>query len=255
MGRLAGKVALITGAGRGIGKAIAILFASEGAMVVVSSYTQANVDKVVDQITRAGGQAIGVTCDVANPAQIQAAIDGAVNTFGGLDILVNNAFDLASARSSVNDLSVEQLQRQFDTGPVACLLTMQAAYPHLKKSRAGRVINFASSVGIIGAAGFTPYAMAKEAIRGLTRVAAREWGPDKITVNNILPIADTDATDASTKDENGEATWVPNTPLARVGSPEHDIAPVALFLASADGQFLTGYSMTPDGGFIIDSAR
>lgn len=255
MGRLAGKVALITGAGRGIGKAVAVLFAKEGAKVAVTSYTRANVDKVVQQIRDAGGEAIGVTCDVSDPAQITAAVDEAAKAFGGIDILVNNAFDLASTRSSVIDLSVEQLQRQFDTGPIACLRTMQAAYPFLRKSGSGRVINFASSAGIIGAADFTPYAMAKEAVRGLTRVAAREWGIDKITVNNILPIADTDATDASTKNEEGEATWVPNTPLGRVGSPEADIAPVALFLASADGQFLTGYSMTPDGGFIIDSAR
>src|SRR3546814_11167554 len=92
------------------------------------------------------------------------------------------------------DLSGEQLQCQFDTGPVACLRTMQACYPHPKGRDGARVINFASSVGIKGTAGFAPYAMAKEAIRGLTRVAAREWGADGITVNNILPIARTDPT-------------------------------------------------------------
>lgn len=255
MGRLDGKVALITGAGRGIGKAIAKLFAAEGAKVVVTSRNQANVDKVVDEIAKAGGQVIGIGCDVGDPAQITAAVAATVDRFGGLDILVNNAFDLSSAQSSVIDLTVEQLQRQFDTGPVACLRTMQAAYPHLKKSGAGRVINFASSVGVIGAAGFTPYAMAKEAIRALTRVAAREWGADTITVNNILPIAHTDAFDATTENGDGEKTWFPDTPLARLGSPDEDIAPVALFLASADARFLTGYSMTPDGGFIIDTAR
>src|SRR3546814_14516561 len=99
------------------------------------------------------------------------------------------------------DLSVEQLQRQFDTGPVACLRTMQACYPHLKGRDGARVINFASSVGIKGTAGFAPYAMAKEAIRGLTRVAAREWGADGITVNNTLPIARTDSYDAPRSEE------------------------------------------------------
>src|SRR3546814_12938687 len=95
-------------------------------------------------------------------------------SFSGLDILVNNAFDLSTVQSTVMDLSVEQLQRQFDTGPVACLRTMQACYPHLKGRDGARVINFASSVGIKGTAGFAPYPMAKEAIRGRTRVAARE---------------------------------------------------------------------------------
>ena len=255
MPRLAGKVALITGAGRGIGRAVAKLFAAEGARVAVTSRTQANVDRVVAEIAAGGGTAIGLACDVADAAQIRAAIDATVAAFGGLDILVNNAFDLATAQSSVNDLGVEQLLHQFNTGPVACLRTMQAAYPHLKRGGAGRVINFASSVGVIGAAGFAPYAMAKEAIRALTRVAAREWGADGITVNNILPIAQTDSFEATTVDDSGAATWVPNSPIARMGSPELDIAPVALFLASADARFLTGYSMTPDGGFIIDTAR
>ncbi len=253
MGRLEGKVALVTGAGRGIGRAIAKLFAAEGARVGVLSLTQANIDRTVEEIRSAGGSAVGLLCDIADPAQISAAVASIVESYGQLDILVNNAFDLASCQSSVLDLSVEKLQRQFDTGPIAFLRFMQASYPYLE-NRDGRVINFASSVGVIGAAGFTPYAMAKEAIRGLTRVAAREWGGKGITVNNILPIARTDSYDATTTD--GEVTtWVPNSPLARMGSPELDIAPVALFLASADGRFLTGYSLTPDGGFLIDSAR
>ena len=255
MNRLDGKIALVTGAGRGIGRAIAKLFAAEGARVAVTSRTKANVDNVVAEITAAGGTAIGLACDVSSEADIKATIAAAVEAFGGLDILVNNAFDLSTAQSSVNDLGVDQLLHQFHSGPIACLRTMQAAYPHLKQSGNGRVINFASSVGVIGAAGFAPYAMAKEAIRALTRVAAREWGGDTITVNNILPIAQTDAFEATTKDDDGAATWVPSSPLARLGSPDLDIAPVALFLASADARFMTGYSMTPDGGFIIDTAR
>ena len=255
MDRLKGKTALITGASRGIGKAIAKLFASEGANVVVASRSQEGVDKVVEAIRADGGTAIGIACDVGDESQIKKAVDATIAEFGSLHILVNNAFDLSSAQSSVADLSVAQLQAQFDTGPIACLRTMQACYPHLKAADDARVINFASSVGVRGTAGFTPYAMAKEAIRGLTRVAAREWGADGITVNNILPIARTDAYDATTADEDGEATWIPDTPIARMGSPEEDIAPVALFLASKDSQFLTGYSMTPDGGYIIDSAR
>lgn len=255
MRRLEGKVALITGAGRGIGRAMAELFAREGASVVVTSYTQANIDQVVQSIISSGGSAVGVRCDVMDVDQIKAAVAAAVDKFGRLDILVNNAVDVTTTESSVNDLSIAQLQRQLDGGPVACLVAMQAAYPHLKASGEGRVINFASSVGVIGQFGYAPYAMAKEAIRALTRVAAREWGVDNITVNNILPIAQTYSYDVLTTDDAGQSTWEPNTPLARYGSPEEDIAPVALFLASRDSRFLTGYSMAADGGFLIDSAR
>lgn len=246
MGRLEGKVAIVTGAGRGIGRATARLFASEGAKVVVLSLTQANIDAVVSDIRAAGGTALGLACDVSDAEQIRVAVARVVEEFGGIDILVNNAFDPSAVFSSVIDLSVEQLQRNFAMGPIAYLLLMQACYPYLKTSGAGRVINFGSAAGIVALLPYAPYGMAKEAVRALTRAAAREWGADRITVNNILPVADT----------WGAADMPPpNVPLGRYGSPEEDIAPVALFLASKDAQFITGYSLTPDGGMIIDSAR
>lgn len=255
MGRLEGKVAVVTGAGRGIGRAIARRFAAEGAKVAVLSITQANIDRVVAEIEGAGGTAIGVSCDIGDPVRIEAAVKATVEAFGAIDILVNNAFDVGSSMSSVLELTAEKLYRQIDTGPLAYLRLMQACHPYLKASGEGRVINFASSVGIKGVAGFTPYGMAKEAIRALTRIAAREWGADGITVNNILPVARTDAYEVSTSDGAPGSEWVPDTPLARLGSPDEDIAPVALFLASADARFLTGYSLNPDGGFVIDTAR
>lgn len=248
MGRLNGKVAIVTGAGRGIGRATAKLFAAEGAKVAVLSLTPANVDAVVAEIEAAGGTALGIATDVSDADQIKAAIDTVAATWGGIDILVNNAFDSSVVQSSVIDLSVEQLQRNFDTGPIAFLRTMQAAYPYLKASGEGRIINFASLAGVTGLPPYAPYNMAKEAVRALTRTAAREWGADKITINNVLPVADTWGAEAN----NSPA---PNTPLGRFGSPEEDIAPVVLFLASKDAQFITGYSLTPDGGSIIDAAR
>lgn len=122
---------------------------------------------------------------------------------------------------------------------------MQLCFPYLKTSKAGRVINMGSAGGVLGMVGYAPYGMAKEAIRALTRVAAREWGVDGITVNNVMPIADTFGSDRPP---------LPNV-LNRNGSPEDDIAPVILFLASKDSQFITGYSLTPDGGMVIDAAR
>ncbi|MGV6484094.1 SDR family NAD(P)-dependent oxidoreductase [Stenotrophomonas indicatrix] len=245
MGRLDNKVAIITGASRGIGRATAELFAAEGAKVAILSRSQEALNEVVAQITKSGGTALGVACDITDADQIIASVKVVVEAFGGVDILVNNAYDFSGGLSSVLDLSAEQLQRNFDLGPLASLRTMQACHPYLKTSGAGRVINFASLAGVLSLAGYAPYSMAKEAIRALTRSAAREWAQDGITVNSVLPLANT---------WGGEAP-APDNAMARFGSAKEDIAPVVLFLASQDAQFITGYGLTPDGGHLIDSAR
>jgi len=253
MGRLQDKVAVITGAGTGMGRAMAMLFAKEGARVAVLSRTAANVDRTVRDIVDAGGAAMGITIDISDAPAIKPAIDRVVETLGPVDILVNNAHDVSTVMSHVIDLGDAQLQRQFDVGPFAYLHFMQACYPHMA-GRYGRVINFASCTGVSGDAGYTPYVMAKEAVRGLTRVAAREWGGEKITVNCILPIAVTPGFTANSTQEEIPLE-MPVLPIPRFGSPEEDVAPVALFLASADAQYMTGYCMMVDGGHMIDAGR
>jgi 3-oxoacyl-[acyl-carrier protein] reductase len=156
MDRLNGKIAIVTGAGRGIGRATAKLFAAEGAKVAALSLTPANVDSVVAEIEAAGGTALGLVCDIGNADHIKTATEKVVVAYGGIDILVNNAFDPSAPLSSVVDISLEQLQRNFDMGPVAYLRTMQACYPHLKRSGEGRVINFGSMAGVVGLAGYGP---------------------------------------------------------------------------------------------------
>jgi 3-oxoacyl-[acyl-carrier protein] reductase len=180
VGRLEGKVAIVTGAGRGIGRAVAKLLATEGAKVAVLSLTPANVDAVVKDIEGAGGAALGLPCDISDADQVEAAVEEVVAAYDAIDILINNAFDPSAPFSTIIDLSVNQLQRNFEMGPIAYLRLMQACYPHLKASGEGRVINFGSMAAVTGLAGYGPYNMAKEAVRALTRTAAREWGADKI---------------------------------------------------------------------------
>jgi len=253
MGKLDGKVAIVTGAGSGLGRDLALRLASEGCAVGVLSVTAANVEKTVAEVRARGGKAHGVTVDVTEAAAIRPAVQAVVDALGPIDILVNCAHEVGSIFSSVLDLSDEQLQRQFDIGPFAYLHFMQACYPHMK-GRAGRVINFASSVGIYARPNYAPYSMQKEAVRALTRSAAREWGVDGITVNCVLPVAVTPGYETAVA-TMAPSSAPPSMPLARPGDPYEDIAPVVVFLASEDSRYMTGYSFCADGGLSIDAAR
>jgi len=254
--RLQGKVAIVTGAGRGIGRAIARRFADEGASVALVSRSAAPLDEAVALISADGGNVIGIQCDMTDRAAIPVAVAKIVSRFGTIDILVNNAHDtsVASTCAPFAGASVDQMLQQFASGPLAAVLAMQACLPNLKTG-GGRVINIASGSGVMGMINYLPYAMAKEALRAATRVAAREWAAFGITVNSICPIAETDGT----KEHFASGVLEPGLgkplPIARLGSAYDDIAPLVAFLASDDSRYLTGYTYMADGGGSMDAAR
>jgi len=249
--RLSGKVAIVTGAGRGIGREIAILFAREGAAVALVSRTAASVDEAIAEIQSSGGVAAGFVCDISQPDEVAAAVTSVMSAFGGVDILVNNAHDTRNVNARVAELTTAHLRTQM-SGTDAALQFMQLCRPSMVQRGGGNIINMASAAGVHGSKTFAPYAMAKEAVRALTRCAAREWGSDGITVNAICPLATTDALQQAIDTGVAQA---PSGPLGRYGSPADDIAPVALFLASADSRFITGHTLMADGGLSMDAGR
>lgn len=253
MGRLAGKVAIITGAGRGIGRAMARRFAAEGAKVAIASFTHDNAVSLAGELNAAHGEgtALAIRCDVGEEADIAQAVAQTVAMFGTVDIACNNAFELASAAKSVLGTSLADFNRQMVTGPLAALRMMQAVYPFME-GRDGRILNFGSAAAIEGTMGMAPYNMAKEAIRGLTRTAAREWGDKRITVNALMPVALTESFQNAL--DQGLAQVAPS-PVPRMGDLDKDIVPVALFLVSPEAGYVTGYSWFADGGLKMDAGR
>lgn len=254
---LEGRVAIVTGAGRGIGRAIAMAYGAEGAKVVVASRTPATVEAVAKEIRDAGGEAIGVACDVGKREDVYGCVQKAVDAFGSLHIVVNNAQGFgteANPRASTvfmacEDTDEDEWDYTLRTGPTATLWFMKAAFPHMKAAGYGRVINFASSSGQIGFEGNTCYNAAKEAIRALTRTAAREWGQYGITVNAINPALETRAFDAwKTARPDFVEALKEKIPVRRLGDPDRDAGPIAVFLASEGSSYMTGGTFMLEGG-------
>ena len=249
--QLSGKTAIVTGGGQGIGRAVALVLAQRGARVVISGRTQAKLDETVAAVSAAGGEAVALVGNVAERATAEATVAAAVEAFGGVDILVNNAQTSADGLR-VTDIDDETMSQVFGSGALGTLYTMQACHPIMKQRGGGCVVNFGSSTGITGDPRFGAYVMTKEAIRGLSRVAAREWGRDNIRVNVICPAALTPSA-AEFRDTHPEAfgQMLKTVPLGRMGDEIDDIASAVAALVSDDLRYLTGATLMLDGGRLM----
>lgn len=243
--KLKDKVALITGAASGIGRGIALAMAKEGAKVVIVDVNEEDGPKTVAELNEIS-KAHLIISDISIRENLTKIVEETVETFGALNILVNNAH--VSRQKPFIHTEPADLELSFNTGFLPTFYLMQEAYPELKKSK-GKVINFASGAGIGGQPTQAAYASAKEAIRGLTRVVANEWGPDGINVNIISPLAMTSGVEQWSKHDPDQYNQMVNSiPLRYVGDPEEDIGRVAVFLASEDSKYMTGQTLMVDGG-------
>jgi 3-oxoacyl-[acyl-carrier protein] reductase len=246
MSKLAGKVAVVTGASKGIGAAIAKALAAEGAAVVVNyASSQAGADAVVAAITAADGKALAVQGDVSKAAEAKALIDAAITAYGRLDILVNNSG--VYEFGAIGDLTEEQFHRMFNVNVLGLLLATQAASKHLGEGAS--IINVGSAVTSIFPPESAIYTGTKGAVDAITGVLAAELGARKIRVNTINPgmIETEGSRTAGFIGSDFETILVSQTPLGRVGQPD-DIAEIAVFLASSDSRWLTGEQLVASGG-------
>jgi NAD(P)-dependent dehydrogenase (short-subunit alcohol dehydrogenase family) len=261
MGRLDGKVAIVTGASRGIGRGIALRFGQEGASVVVASRSVDSVGKVVSDIKNAGGTAAGVSVDVGDRTQVNHMVEEATRTFGQVDILVNNAQSWGRPGTKagtpsilgVEDYPEDEWDHTFQTGVKASLYSMQAVYPGMKAREWGRVVNFGSPAAQRSNLLTVAY---NEAIRALSRTAALEWARYGITVNVISPFIATDVMQATYEARAGgdpdelariKESMATQTPVGWVGTP-NEAGSLATFICSDEASYITGMTFMLDGG-------
>jgi 3-oxoacyl-[acyl-carrier protein] reductase len=246
MSKLKGKVAVVTGASKGIGAAIARSLGAEGASVVVNyASSKAGADQVVEAITSAGGKAVAVKADVSNAADAEGLIADTLKAFGRLDILVNNSgvYEFAPLEA----LTEASFHRMFNVNVLGLLLVTQAASKHLPEG--GSVINIGSAASRITPANSAVYTATKGAVDAITGVLSRELGPRQIRVNSINPgmIETEGAVSAGFIGSDFEKTLAAQTPFGRIGRPE-EIADIALFLATKESRWLTGETLIVSGG-------
>ena len=236
MGKLEGKVAIVTGGGQGTGRGMAIALAKEGAKVVIAEINPKTGKAVAEEIRQLGGRAIAVQCDIGVEEQVRKMVDVAVREFGTIDVLINNAQTLFTDYAPIEEFPEERWDRTYQTGIKATWYCCKAVFPYMKE-RGGKIINFGSGWGISGAPGWSDYAGCKEAIRGFTKTAAKEWAKYNIKVNVICPGIDSPSfrAFAAKNPQMVEASF-------KLGDPEQDAGGAAVFLASADSDPITGHT-------------
>ncbi|MDG2004429.1 MAG: SDR family NAD(P)-dependent oxidoreductase [Novosphingobium sp.] len=244
--RLAGRTAIITGAGTGVGQGIAIAMAKQGANIVICGRTPETLEDTREKVKAAGGNILCLEGSVADSETAPRVVAAAVEEFGTLDILVNNAHTF-SPTLPMDQTPESDFRQHMESGFFGTVYFMQAAFPQMK-DKGGSIINLASIAGVAGWPLFTPYAAAKEAIRGMSRSAARDWGKHKIRVNIIIPSSHSKITDEYFKDPAAMEAVVATIPLGYMGDPELDIGGVAVFLASDEARYVTGQTLNADGG-------
>ena len=249
---LRGRVVIVTGATRGIGRGLARVLARAGARLVVTGRKPERLEATSAELTALGAEHLAVAADVADREAAFELAHRAVERFGRIDGLVANAQSLRSVRP-LAEVTPQDVDVLFESGPKGTLWSMQAVFPTMRDQGYGRIVTLGSAIALSGQAGYGPYAAAKEAIRALTRVAAREWGRHGITVNCVCPAS---VAHRLPPGEDGarkaafDALYA-NHPMGRDGDPEADIAPPILFLLSEGCRYLTGETLMVDGGGLL----
>ncbi len=250
MGQLDGKVALITGAGSGIGRASALAFAREGAKVAVADIVVEGGEETVRMVKEAGGEAFFIKVDVSNAAEVEAMVNTVVDTYGRIDCAYNNA-GIEGRLASTDEYPEDVFDKVIDINLTGVWLCMKYELPHMLKQGSGAIVNTASGAGLIGVAGMSAYVASKHGVVGLTKTAALEYAKSGIRVNSVCPgLIQTPMVERITAEQPqlGEAL-VAAEPIGRTGKPE-EIAESVVWLSSDAASFVTGHAMSVDGGFV-----
>jgi len=246
MGRLQDKVVIITGAAMGQGETEAKLFAAEGAKVVATDLQEEQLNRVVDEIRGAGGQALGLKHNVASEEDWKRVVEKAVEQFGKVDVLVNNAG--ISTDSTLDTFTMENWDKVISINLTGCVIGMKYVVPEMRKAGGGSIVNISSIAGIVALNFTNGYTAAKGALRSLSKASAVELAPDKIRVNSVHPGIIVTPMIQEALDQGAGHMFEAGTPLPRLGKPE-DIAYGVLYLASDESSFVTGTELIIDGGW------